>query len=1066
VSALDALWSALEARGVRLHLSEGRLRYEGPPGSVSPELQRAMAEHRQELSQRVWQREGFVPSASQRRLVASHRLSEDPSHLNLVFALRIDEPFEEARLAEALHHVLAHHRSLQLGFRDTERGLRAFLDPQAPARGRLLRDERAPLLGACALRDLPFSLEQPPLVRAALLGPEAETLAVVVHHAICDGPSSRRLLGDLSRVYLGHRWPESLDYPVHPPTVPSPTTLQYWSARLQGAQRLDLGPHRARVPDGFRASFVAEHELGTPLAAALTAGAARLRTTPFQLVACAFAAWLGRVGRAEEVVVGTEVVEESEGEGAAIAARVNPLALRITIPPDASLAALYAANRQALLSDLEHRAVDYEVLVAHLRGAGQRPQPLFNTSVTLHPDLFAPLTFAGRPARPLSLPTANTYVDLELSVFHGVGLRVVLRGDQGLFSEAVVRDMAAGLGAFLAQAVADLDRPLRTLPCAAGESLRRGADAALPPPVPPFSVAFATQVAATPQAVALTTQAESWTYARLEQQAATLRAALRRRGVVRGAVVGVMCERGSHLVLALVALLTQAVTYVPLDPQQPDARLARMAQRSGCALVLYDEAHTQRAAALGETPRLSLEALLEEEGAAPPVAAHPTEVAYLLFTSGSTGVPKAAMVAHQGLMGHLAAKVGHFAIGPSDVVAQTAAMGFDISLWQMLAPLTVGAQVAVLTGPEAMDGPSLLRAAAQRGVTILQTVPSLLRTMVLQPSPAGSLRLLVSTGEELKQQLAQAWYEAFPEVPLVNAYGPTECSDDVTHGWVVACAERPESGASIGRPIAGASLYVLDRQGWPVPQGVTGEICVGGPCVGYGYWGDARQTALAFRPDPFAVRPGQRLYKTGDLGRWQGDGSLDYLGREDAQVKIHGQRLDLGEVEAQLEQMAEVESAVVGLQPKGSARLLVAWVTWRGQARLEAEALRARLREQLAGSMVPAVFVFLERLPLLPSGKVDRAALPTPRWQAQGSRPPQTATERAIADLMADVLGDDVVLGDAETPFMQLGGDSLMAIELVRRFRERGWPVALRDLLERGSVAEIGRWLAESGAKL
>ena len=342
------------------------------------------------------------------------------------------------------------------------------------------------------------------------------------------------------------------------------------------------------------------------------------------------------------------------------------------------------------------------------------------------------------------------------------------------------------------------------------------------------------------------------------------------------------------------------------------------------------------------------------------------------------------MVEMLGMLNYLDAMIDELALGPADVVAQTASIGFDISVWQILAPLLVGASVRLFGDEVTFDASALLRGLERDRVSVLQVVPALMRLMIDEdvvtgPGFARALRWLIVTGDAVAPEVAAHWLERHPDVPLLNAYGPAECADDVTIGVLTAQALRQSRSAPIGRPIANAEVYVLDPRMRLTPVGVAGELYVGGQCVGRGYASDPGRTAAAFVPHPFAERPGDRLYRTGDLGRWRDDGTLVFLGRDDLQIKLNGARVEIAEIESAIGNHEWVEQAVVACIGEGDMRRLAAFVVPVSSNVAPrddlAESVKDRLRARLPRFMVPAIVTVLDELPLTGNGKVDRDRL-------------------------------------------------------------------------------------------
>ena len=430
------------------------------------------------------------------------------------------------------------------------------------------------------------------------------------------------------------------------------------------------------------------------------------------------------------------------------------------------------------------------------------------------------------------------------------------------------------------------------------------------------------------------------------------------------------------------------------------------------------------------------------------------------------------MVEQRGMINHLYAKIGDLALTDKDIIAQTASQSFDISVWQFLAALLVGGQVHILTDEIATDPTRLLTQVERSQVTILETVPSLLRAMLDQVasdshSPdLSSLRWLIPTGEALSPELARQWFAHYPDIPLLNAYGPTECSDDVTHHPMYTSPAPDVSRIPIGRPIANTRLYVLDATFQPVPIGVPGELYVGGDGVGRGYLHEPQKTAVTFILDPFSTEPGARLYKTGDLGYWHPNGHLEFLGRIDHQVKVRGFRIELGGIESVLEQHAAVQTAVVMAREDvpGEKRLVAYVVPHQGLAPTAKE-LREFVREQLPDYMLPSAWVMLETLPLTPNGKVDRRALPSPDQSQSVSMKdfvaPAGPFEEKLAAIWCHTLRADQISTHAS--FFDVGGYSLLATQVIYRMNEEFQiNLPLRSLYEAPTIAQMALLIEEA----
>ena len=558
------------------------------------------------------------------------------------------------------------------------------------------------------------------------------------------------------------------------------------------------------------------------------------------------------------------------------------------------------------------------------------------------------------------------------------------------------------------------------------------------------------QVERTPNALAVCDENEQLSYRELQRRAARLAAYLQARGIQPERLVGLYTERDVNWACAVLALCKTGGVYLPLDPHHPARRLQHIVRQSGCQLILTTRQLVgQLRDLLGEDAVhiCCLEDLLEQESNHPWLPPHyeANHLAYVIYTSGSTGLPKGVMVEHAGMLNHLFAKIETLGLTAQDVVAQTASQCFDISVWQLLAAWLVGAQVRIYPETLCLDAPLLLQRLVRDGISILEVVPSLLRALLEEQSGdrLASLRWLIATGEALPADLCHLSLQRQPDLPLLNAYGPTECSDDVTHHLIDVLpddAREWSQGVPIGKAIGNLRLYVLDRQQQPQPINICGEIYVGGIGVGRGYLGDPARTAEAFVPDPWSSQPGARLYRTGDLGRFRPDGTLQYLGRIDQQVKLRGYRIELGEIEQVFrEQVGVKECLVVVREDVPGNQRLVAYVVGLNGETLVGEEIRQRLREALPEYMIPATIVPLEQLPLTPNGKVDRQALPRPEESEAGRDvgyvAPRTPLEEQLAAIWRELLGLERV--GVYDDFFAVGGHSLLTVRLVTQIEKQ-----------------------------
>src|SRR2546425_3576353 len=571
---------------------------------------------------------------------------------------------------------------------------------------------------------------------------------------------------------------------------------------------------------------------------------------------------------------------------------------------------------------------------------------------------------------------------------------------------------------------------------------------------------FEEQVRAHPDAIAAVHGDRHWTYRQLNGGANQLARALLARGLGREGIVAVVTERNPGWMAAVVAIFKAGGAYLPIEPHFPADRIARTLSRAGCRLVLTERGSTtmldQAIDSLSGVQTLFIDALYEEahSGGDPGVAVALDQLAYIYFTSGSTGEPKGAMCEHAGMLNHLFAKIDDLRIGEGDVVAQTAPQCFDISLWQLVSALLVGGRTLLVEQETILDAKRFMDKIVDANVNVIQVVPSYLEVLVsyLEQHPRGlpDLRCVSVTGEALKKELVQRWFAAQPAIKLVNAYGLTETSDDTNHEVMDRVPDRER--VPLGRPINNVSVNIVDENLALVPLGAPGEIVFSGVCVGRGYINDPERTQQAFMADPH--RAGRRLYRSGDYGRWLPDGKLEFLGRRDSQVKISGFRIEIGEIENTLLRVPGVrEGAVVVTEGPDRSKHLVAFYS--GQQPLDANALRERLSASLLKYMVPTAFHWRNRLPLSDNGKIDKKALTALAGELdvakQSHELPSTATEHWLAAAWAEVLGIPKGQIGRRDHFFDLGGTSLSALKLAITLDRA---VSFKDLIGQPILAD------------
>lgn len=928
-----------------------------------------------------------------------------------------------------------------------------------------------------ALAAEPFDLGSGPLVRLLLLrrGPQDWVLGIAAHHAVLDGWSMGLLLRRLGDAYREGGTVEPVPSAIPPRAPWTEETLAAWRDRLEGAQALELLTDRPvpAAPTWHGASLPVR--IPAELVGRLRTVAADREATPFMVLLAAFGVLLGRWSGQDDLVLGTVAAgRDQPGAHAAIGMLADTVPLRVRTR-SASFGAVIDDVRAQCLAAYDHGRPPFEEIV---RATTERPAdgraPLVRALLALQNLPINPWEARGVRAEPFELPTPGA--QFELSVHLGPEPDGSLTGHAvyaaDLFEEQTVTSLLAGLPALLdaaltepAGAVADLP----TLAPAAAERIARtvadGGPAA-------FGDALVHQLVervarSAPEATAVAWDGGSLTYGDLDARAQGLAARLRALGVTPDQPVAVCLPRSPELVIAVYAVLLAGGAYLPLDTAHPLARLTRQIGDAHARVLI--------GSAPGLTPPEGTVLVDPEEsgtGRFTPAEVRPGHLANVLFTSGSTGEPKAVMTTHAALANQLVWFQRAYGLAAGEAVLLKTPVSFDVAGLELLAPLIAGATV-VLTRPEGHRDPYYLaHLIARHAVTTCHFVPSMLQTFLEEPDAAHTartLRQVVCIGEELAPALAERFAEVLPGVALHNLYGPTEAAIDVTAQEVGPGRARPIR-VPIGRAIAGTRLYVLDSSGRIASPMAPGELCIGGIAPARGYLGRPGMTAERFVPDPY--RSGARLYRTGDRARMRPDGTFEYLGRLDRQLKIRGQRVEPGEIETALTRHPLVRAAVVEARPDTSGRpRLLAWVVPAGAESPSPEMLRDHLEQALPAGLVPDAVTVLTELPVSPHGKLDRAALPDPTPRAAAPEEtvsPRNPVERKVAAIWSEVLG--IPEPSVTDDFFQLGGHSLMATRVAMRVRYAfGVTLSAGELLsgsltiERMAALVQSRQLAEAG---
>ena len=1034
-------------------------------------------------------REGELPlSFAQQRLWFLDQLEPNSSLYNIQVVLRVEGPLDGAVLALCLGETLRRHEVLRTVYAAPEgspvqviQPAASFLLPVVDLSG-LPENAREGLSLALAKEEAtrPFDLARGLLLRSNLLRLTAEDHAVVLtlHHIASDGWSMGILVHELTTLYAAFAEGRPSPLPELPVQYADFAVWQgswlkgeilerkisFWRSQLAGLPpRLEMPTDRPRPAAQSYRGASRPMRLPAELMGRIRALGGREGATLFMVLLAGFQTLLARYSGQQDLAVGTPIAGRNriETEGL-IGFFVNTLVLRGDLSGRPSFKELLGRVRETALAAYLHQDLPFEKLVQELSPERSLSHsPLFQVMLTLQNAPVQSLETGTLHVRPMSGTSRTAKFDLELILQeHDGGLAGVAEYAVDLFDSVTVDRLIVHFEKLLTAALTAPEQAVSELPLLAPserwQTLHEWNDTERAFPKDAcIQDLFAEQAARTPHAVAVSFKDQRLTYRELDERAGRLARWLIDRsvgGVGTDVLVAVLLERSLEMIVALVGILKAGGAYAPLEPGLPPSRLRWLLDDVRSPVLLTQTALLPEVEAAGgfEGPVLWMdEEKLEGPGLGDRVPSHPLQLAYVNYTSGSTGMPKGVVVPHLGVT-RLVMNPDYMEMGPDDVILQLSTYAWDAATWEIWGALLNGGHLVMIPRETVLDFRRLAGVLAEERITALYLTTALFNQFVEQEGGSlAGLSTLIIGGETASVPHFQKAVEMLPRTRIINEYGPTENTS--YSSWQLV-RDTPEQGAlPIGKPLSNSTVYVLDRELQPMPLGLPGELFLGGDGLARGYLGRPDLTAERFVPHPFAA--GERLYRTGDLGAWRPDGTLDFFGRMDFQVKIRGHRIEPAEVEDAIKRHEGVEDAVVlAYEPVPQDKRLVAYVT----GSIVIEELREFLRERLPDYMVPASFVTLAALPLSPIGKVDRKALPPPGQQSSETSyvAPFTHAERALAEIWAELLGVERV--GVTDDFFALGGHSLLAVRLMARIEQVfGVKLPLATLFEAPSVRPL-----------
>lgn len=1005
-------------------------------------------------------------SYGQRRLWFLNRIEESSATYNVPLVTRLRGPLNAPALEAALRDVVARHEVLRtvLPERDGEpvqevlatAEIGDLLDVAAPG-----GDVAGAVAEACAMR---FDLTTDIPIRARLLhvGVHDAVLVLQLHHVAADGWSMAPLCRDLATAYAARSRGESPEWSPLPVQYSdfalwqrelsgsSGRELDFWRRTLAGLPtELELPMDRVRPARSTSRGGVVELRVAPEVAAGVRRLAGRCSATPFMVVHAAVVGWLSRLGAGVDVPVGTAVAGRTdEALDDLVGFFVNTLVLRADVSGDPSFLELVRRVREVDLAAFAHQEVPFDRLVEELQPARSLSRhPLFQVMIAWVEAGAAALQLPGLDCRDALPDSPVSRFDLDITFAEepdAGGLRVGLGYSEDLFTREGADVLARRLSRFLETVVASPEHLLSTVDLRLPEehSLLTERSSGSPGHVRAGTLvtAFAARVTDTPDAEAVRDGNGSLTYQELDHLADALARRLVESGVGPETPVPILMHRSRELLVAFLGVLKAGAAYLPLHTTHPARRLSGVLDGNGSPVIIVDDVHGGHEVVAGGS-RTPLRVDLAGTGDVPApvaVAIHPDQLAYVMYTSGSTGEPKGIAVTHQNVLD--LARDRCWEVTAADRVLLQAPHAFDGSVYEIWAPLLAGGSV-VVAPPGTLDASGLRTVLRGQAVTRLSLTAGLFDVLAEEdPDCFAGLAEVTTGGDVIPPRAVARVLGAHPGTVVRTTYGPTEATLCVTQrAWTSPPA--PDGAVPLGDPLDDTTLLVLDGQLRPVPPGVTGELYLSGAGLARGYLGRAEQTASRFVACPSGP-PGCRMYRTGDLVRWTRDGELMFLGRNDGQIKIRGFRVEPGEVERVVAALRGVGRVSVVARDIGSAgRQLVAYVASDGSAgAADSAALRDRLPElaaavadRLPEELRPSSWVVLDAIPLTANGKVDRAALPAPEAATGSGRPPRTRREAVLCGLFGELLGIHGV--GIDDSFFDLGGHSLLAARLVSRIR-------------------------------
>jgi len=1113
MSRINELMKKLISLDIKLRVENGKLKYNAPPGVVNNNILDEIKEYRDELIEFISRKQyekikpasanGNIPlSFAQQRLWFLDKLEEDSFAYNLPFPVKIKGSLNVEALKNSLLSVLERHSVLRTTFPEKDGAPHQKINtadnykiPLITVPGNSEQEKMDYVKTEISeMIKKPYDLSAGPLYYMSLykIDESLHILFMMFHHIVLDGWSIEILMREISESYNSAAAGRLISLPPleiqysdfsiwHNEWMKSSEAekqLDYWKRELEDAPALLQMPLvNPRPAEQTLNGTTVLFEIDADRLEGLKSLAKMNNSSLFMVLFAGFSALLYRYSGQKDISIGTTIANRNRKEiEPLIGMFANTLVLRTDISGSPSFNELLSRVREKLLNAYDNQDIPFEKIVEEVRPERSLSHtPLFQILFELQEKGYQPGKTGKLEMTPLEMENKSAKFDMNMILLANNGrLSGSLEYNTDLFDSGYINNLIEHYGNILKSVVENPGLSIDSIDYLSEDEKKQiekwNSTEENFPTDSTFDELFTKIVDKYPERIAAVENGKEITYKELNKKALELSHIITETEAQNTTVTAILLDRGIEYLTSVLAVFKSGGAFLPLDPKHPAARHTQIIEQSRPGIIItsekYDAVINEAAGNIKDIKikKLIIDNLPQREACVEKmikINARPDDLAYIIFTSGSTGKPKGAMVLQKGMINHLYSKIRDLGITASDYIAQNASQCFDISVWQYLAALLTGGKIEIFQDEVAHDTELLLEKVEKHGLTILEVVPSFMSVMIdMIENRTGykfeKLRWLVPTGEALPKALAVKWLNYFPCVPLINAYGPTECSDDVTHYPIKNVSDLRRDSVPIGKPIGNTKILILDKNMRLTPVWIPGELYVAGICVGKGYINDKERSDAAFIENPFS--PGEMLYKSGDLARYLPDGNIEFLGRVDSQVKVRGFRIELGEIETELRKCESLKEAAVMVSKSGKE--LIAYIVPEEESVFIEEKIKTYLKERLPEYMAPSYYVILNKLPLTANGKLDRKVLPEPVISTDSGsiRLPETNTEIEVSAIWKEILKHDVI--GAEQNFFEIGGHSLLATRLVSRIRDKyKIEIGLKIVFEKPTIKNLSAYI-------